>query len=680
MRLSDPVTSVRGVGARRGELLALLDIHTVEDLLWHMPLRYEDRRRVASASELRPGCRTVFRGMIETARIRPAQSGRNRNLYIATLEIAERGAQASPVVARVVLFGGPRSFGAIEEGRGILLYGEPRFEGQGGKTGDVPEFASPEYAVLKNPDDEPPAGWLRIVPVYPTTAGLSRRKLAEIIYGCATSGELIAYDPLPDELVAKRELPTYRDALRWIHAPEDEGAIAAARARLAYQELYLMQRKVAAARSRRSQVRAENFAKLSGGREAANRFLAGLPFPLTPFQMQVAAEVAADLENPEGIPMYRLLQGDVGSGKTVLALYAAALCAGAGCQAAIMAPTSILCAQLYAACERHLAPIGVRCAMLTGGTKAGERKALLASLARGEVDVLVGTHALIEPDVVFSKLALAVVDEQQRFGVEQRDRFQRKGEGVHLLSMSATPIPRTLSLALYGDMETSQLREKPPGRKAVLTRLLSDNHLGELYRFLRERIAAGERCFWVCPLVDAGETEELSSVVDRAGDAEKRLRGALVGRLHGRMTLEEKSRAMVRFARGETPLLVSTTVIEVGVDVPEANIMIVEGASRFGLSQLHQLRGRVGRGGARGVCILLDSAANISKSEGLSIVAKCDDGFAIAEEDLRLRGAGEIAGVRQHGELAFRVARLPEDLPLLEYARADAGAGRERLS
>lgn len=635
-----------------------------------MPLRYEDRRRSLPVSSLSAGSPCVFSGTVESLEVRRARSGRNRNLYIATLDVLDTlGTAGGCAAVRVVLFGGARSFGAIEKGCGILVYGKPSFGYFGKSSSPQPEFVNPDYTIVRGSSPEPPQEWLRLAPIYPTVSGLSRKKLAEIIYNCATSQDLVACDPIPDRIRREMSLPSYRDALSGIHAPESEEEICASRKRLAYQEFYLMQKKMAEIRAARSRVAP---ASLVAGSGLADKLIASLPFSPTGAQKAAMADIASDLAG--SMPMRRLLQGDVGSGKTTVALYALAYAAGAGYQGAVMVPTSILSDQFYSVCEKNLSPLGIKCAHLTGRIQAKSRRVLLDSLSSGDTDVVVGTHALLEDDVEFSSLGLVVIDEQQRFGVEQRERMYGKhGKGgcAHLLSMSATPIPRTLCMALCGDMDTSLLREKPKGRKPVATRLLSDNHIGDLYSFLSGRIASGESCFWVCPLVDSGEGDEPSSVAGRALETEKRLKGVSVGRLHGRMTPDEKAEAIELFAERKTPVLVSTTVIEVGIDVPSANIMIIEGASRFGLSQLHQLRGRVGRGSGRGICILLDTAADIAASEGLKIIAKCDDGFEIAEEDLRLRGAGDFAGVRQHGEMAFKAAMLPQDMELLERARSD---------
>ncbi|MDR3331160.1 MAG: ATP-dependent DNA helicase RecG [Synergistaceae bacterium] len=639
----------------RMKVFAALGLHTISDMLFYMPLRYEDRRRTAPIGDLVPGVKVTVKGTVSSFHVRKSAS---RNLFVATLDVEDESSSAS-----VVLFGGYRSFYSIRDGAGIIMYGMPL------QKGGVLEFQNPDYVILRHGAEEAPPDFGRILPVYPTTKGLPRRVLANLIFSCVTSPNLSIDDPIPADMLKKRSLSGLRDALRGVHAPSDQDEINNSRVRLAYGELFEMQRKIFLAREARDRIVAK---PIQQDAVSAGRFTSSLPFELTASQLQAMDEICRDMAVRR--PMHRLLQGDVGSGKTVVALAAASACACAGFQSAILAPTTILSSQFYGEAVKYLSPLGFKCAELTGGTGAKDRGGLLDGLAGGEIDVLVGTHAMLEDDVSFKSLGLVVIDEQHRFGVAQRDMIYGKSVGAHVLLMSATPIPRTLCMALYGDIDSSAIRGKPSSRKPVVTRVLSDNHMDELYKFISSRVKLRERCYWVCPLIgeDDGDSVGDSSVMARTADMEKKIPGVSVAKLYGSMTPAEKVSVMERFSSGDAGILVSTTVIEVGVDVRDACVIVVESASSFGLSQLHQLRGRVGRGSRAGFCILLDSAANISGNRRLEVLTKCDDGYVIAEEDLRLRGAGEIAGVRQHGAVSLKIASLPEDLNLLEMAREDA--------
>jgi ATP-dependent DNA helicase RecG len=468
----------------------------------------------------------------------------------------------------------------------------------------------------------------------------------------------------------KYSFPTLKDAFRGIHAPTSFEEVRRARDRLAYQEFFDARRRVARLRASRSLAHA---VPMASGERLAERFEGSLPFVLTDSQKNAIGEIARDLDSL--VPMNRLLVGDVGSGKTAVAAACVARCVGAGCQAAVLVPTTILSSQFARACTDWLAPLGVRTAELTRDIARSARDELLWRARDGEVDVIIGAHSLLSDGVRFKSLGLLVIDEQQRFGVIQRERIVSANRGAHVLMMSATPIPRTLRMALYGDVDYTEMRARPGGGR-IKTRVMSDNHIGELYRFLAERISRGrDRCYWVCPAIgdeSSASGARSSSVAWRSADIERKIPHIPVGRLSGVMPPEEKHAIMRRFAEGPPGILVSTTVIEVGVDVRGANIIVIESASSYGLSQLHQMRGRVGRGERDGICILLDSAANIRANERLSVLIDCDDGFKIAEEDLRIRGAGEIAGVRQHGDENFWIADIVRDRELMEAAAADA--------
>ncbi len=509
-------------------------------------------------------------------------------------------------------------------------------------------------------------------PVYPLTEGLSGKVLGKAIRGALEKVPVMP-EWLDPAYQKQRGWPPFADAIKKAHAPVHEDDLAPTtpeRQRLAYDELLANQ---LALMLIRRQMRAANKGRvLQGDGRLKAKALAALQFTLTEAQVQAVGEIEADMASPAR--MLRLLQGDVGSGKTVVAFLALLAAVEAGAQGALMAPTEILARQHRTALEPLAAAAGVRMAILTGREKGAPREALLAALAAGEIDILVGTHALFSDDVAFKDLGLVVVDEQHRFGVHQRMTLQGKGEHVtDVLVMTATPIPRTLALTAYGDMDVSRLYGRPPGRQPVDTRVLPAERLGDVVERLRTAIAKGARAYWVCPLVEESEKIDLAAAEERAKELQATL-GPMVGLVHGRMKPAERDAAMAKFKTGELQVLVATTVIEVGVDVPEATIMVVEHAERFGLAQLHQLRGRVGRGSGKSSCLLVyvPPIGETAKAR-LAVLRDTDDGFVIAEEDLKLRGPGELLGTRQSGQLEFRMADIAVHGDLLAAARDDAG-------
>ena len=544
-------------------------------------------------------------------------------------------------------------------------------------TGKVERFnsevqiAHPDYILPMEKADEIPLS----EPVYPATQGLTSRQIRKLAQGAlALAPELPEWQE-PNWLAARR-WAGWRPALEALHAPTNEADLtpdASVRQRLAYDELFAHQ--LALARRRRAR-QITPAARIAPG-EASARLLAALPFALTGAQEQAVAEIRADLTSGE--QMGRLLQGDVGSGKTAVAALALADAASSGFQAALMAPTEILARQHYDKLSPLLDQAGVTSLLLTGRDTPAERRGKLAALASGEAQVAIGTHALFQDAVQFHRLALAVIDEQHRFGVRERQRLQAKGDpalgGVHLLTMSATPIPRTLELTQYGELEVSRLMEKPPGRTPVTTAVLPLARIGEVAKRLKAAVEAGAQAYWICPLVAESEAIDLAAAEDRAEDLRKLL-GTEVGLAHGQMPGAQREAVMAEFAAGRLPVLVATTVVEVGVDVPNASIMVIEHADRFGLAQLHQLRGRVGRGAKASSCILLyggeDGALGETAKERLETLRRTEDGFVIAEEDFRLRGGGDPLGLKQSGFPAYRFADPIRHRSLLLAAADDA--------
>ncbi|WP_137390828.1 ATP-dependent DNA helicase RecG [Rhodoligotrophos defluvii] len=647
---------VRGTGTDRGGSRAPL---RVLDLIWHLPTGLIDR-------SLRPKLAGLPRSGIVTVDVvigRHRPSGNRRAPY--RVECHDDTGSLS-----LVFFHAHADYlrRMLPEGERRLISG--RIEWFSGS----PQIAHPDYILTA----EEMAALPLLEPVYPLTAGLAPKVLRKAI-----TSALDTLPHLPEwqdpALLAQRRWPSFTSALRAVHEParpEELQADSPARARLAYDELLANQ--LALSLVRRQLKRAKGRVTAGDGR-IRDRIMAALPYSLTGAQRMALAEIAGDMGS--GDRMLRLLQGDVGSGKTVVALLALAAAAEAGLQGALVAPTEILARQHLETIEPLAQAAGLRIAVLTGRESASTRKPLLEAMAMGAVDLVVGTHALFQDDVVFRDLGLVVIDEQHRFGVHQRLALQAKAGGkADMLVMSATPIPRTLSLTLYGDMDISRLTEKPAGRQPIDTRVTSIERMDEVIEGLRRAFSNGARAYWVCPLVEEAE----DGADDRAA-AEARYRAleqafpGRVGLLHGRMKAAEKDMVMARFKAGELSLLVATTVIEVGVNVPEATIMVVENAERFGLAQLHQLRGRVGRGAGHSTCLLLyQPPLSGTASARLKIMRQTEDGFLIAEEDLRLRGAGEVLGTRQSGLPSFRVADIEQQGELLAIARKDAALVLEK--
>ncbi|HET6999285.1 MAG TPA: ATP-dependent DNA helicase RecG [Solirubrobacterales bacterium] len=643
------IQALEGVGPKLAEAAAEAGIQTIGDVLLRFPHRHRDRT-VRLLADLEPGEQATVLVDVLGARPRPFRKGR---ISITSVKVGDESGHV-----RATWFNQPWVANKLDLGARLLLTGKRDNRG----------FAVNEWELVAAGGEDP--GPASFVPIHPATEALKAQRIrdwAEQSVGWASN----AIEGLPAELRARRHLAGVGDAIRAAHFPDSPEDAEQARERIRFEELFLYQAVLAT--RKRSHRTARPAPRLGRPGEPVGRWIDSLPFEPTGDQLAAFDEIDADLDSGE--PMQRLLMGEVGSGKTVVAVYSMLRALEAGFQAALMAPTETLAEQHAITLGRLLATEATPFALLTGATPAPVRRRALNQLASGELGLIVGTHALIEPTVEFARLGLCVVDEQHRFGVEQRRALDSKGvEGMapHVLHMTATPIPRTLSLTAYGDLDTTALHELPAGRQPVETWLVEEDRRAAAYDFLRERLREGRQAFVVCPLVEQsekvqGKAAEVEAERLRAGE----LREFEVGVLHGQMPSAAKAEAMRAFAAGETDVLVATTVIEVGIDVANATVIVIEGAERFGVSQLHQLRGRVGRGEHASQCLLFAAEAGGLARRRLQAVAKESDGFKLAEVDLSLRGEGEILGTRQHGLPRFAVAELPEDTPTLIAAREE---------
>ncbi len=645
-----PVTSLPGVGPRFAKLFERLTGPAVVDLLWHLPSDIIDRRFTPKVADAPAGVIATITVTVDAHE--PPRSKRqpyrvrcrDETGFLHLVFFHAKG----DYLARLLPVGATR-----------VVSGKVEYFNNQVQITHPDHIAAPEDAAKLKP----------IEPVYPLTAGLSLRIVQKAVDAALARAPQVP-DWLDPEFAARRRWPSWHDAVRAAHAPqraEDLLPNTPPRERLAFDELLSNQLALALVRQHQKKLPGRALGATGALRK---KLIASLPFALTQGQRDAIAEITADMAEPAR--MLRLLQGDVGSGKTVVALAAMMDAVEAGAQAALMAPTEILARQHFATLTELAAQSGVEIALLTGREKGRAREQILARLADGTVGILVGTHALVEEDVVFKDLALAVIDEQHRFGVEQRVALAAKGRAVDILVMTATPIPRTLMLTSYGDLDASRLTEKPAGRRPVTTRTLPATRLDEVVEGVRRALEGGAKVFWICPLVEESEQVDLQAAVERYAQLQK-IFGARAGLVHGRMKGAERDKAMAAFAEGAVDLLVATTVVEVGVDVPAATVMVIEHAERFGLAQLHQLRGRIGRGDKPSTCLLVYAPPlSATARQRLSILRETEDGFRIAEEDLRLRGAGEMLGTRQSGLPQMRLADLAAHAELLEAARDDA--------
>jgi ATP-dependent DNA helicase RecG len=656
--LDAPITKLRGAGPKLSAAAAEMGIASLGDLLRHLPHGYRDRAEPIRLADLRLGEEATVEVEVASAKLRPT---RRRRLTILEAQVSDDSSKV-----KAVWFNRAWLADRLQPGTRLLLHGKLEKRG----------FTVSEHEFL---DSAGEAGihTTGIVPVHPASERVRPQRIREWVWQALPLARH-AVEPIPGRLRSGLPMAGATDCLTASHFPSDEHAAEAARERLAFEELFLYQAALVTRRGRR--VSGDRGIELPEGGARVEAWLGSLPFELTGDQRRAIEEIDEDLGHAQ--PMQRLLMGEVGSGKTVCALYSMLRAIESGHQAALMAPTETLAEQHFRTLETLLAAEPVPATLLTSATPQARRRELLDSLAAGQPQLVVGTHALIEEAVEFSSLAVAVVDEQHRFGVRQRSALDAKGPGSrlpHVLHMTATPIPRTLSLTAYGDLDTTALKELPAGRQPITTRVVDEESRPAAYEFIRARLREGRQAFVVCPLVADSE-----AVQAKAAEAEAKrlaatdLRDFRVALLHGQMSSEQKAGAMDAFASGVADVLVATTVVEVGIDVPNATVMLVEGAERFGLSQLHQLRGRVGRGEHASFCILFGDPESDAARARLDAIAQQGDGFALAEVDLSIRGEGEILGTRQHGLPRFRAATLPEDTTLLLEARRRVLELRER--
>jgi ATP-dependent DNA helicase RecG len=659
-----PVTQLKGVGARNAEKLVKLTIETVQDLLFHLPLRYQDRTRIQPIGALRRGDQVVIEGEVDLAEVK---FGRRRSLLVRISD------GTGGIILRFFYFSNAQRQ-ALARGVRLRCYGEVR------NGPNSLEMVHPEYQRV-NPH-EPLAVEEALTPIYPTTEGVHQLTLRGLMQQALA---LLEQEPrglrelLPERLLGRFRLQSLAQAVSYLHRPPPDadqqqllGGTHPAQQRLTFEELLAHQISLRKLRIQHQRIRATALPVESALKQ---QLLTRIPFELTAAQQRVVGEIERDLAQPR--PMQRLVQGDVGAGKTIVSALAALQAIAAGSQVALMAPTELLAEQHLRSFCQWLEPLEVRIAWLTGRMKGKAREQTLAEIAGGNAQLAVGTHALFQEDVVFDDLGLVIIDEQHRFGVHQRlalrEKGSRRGHAPHQLIMTATPIPRTLAMTAYADLDLSVIDQLPPGRKPVTTAVISDQRRDEVVARVSAACAVGRQAYWVCTLIEESEALQCQA----AEESERLLAEALpelrVGLVHGRVKADEKERIMARFKAGELDLLVATTVIEVGVDVPNASLMIIENAERLGLAQLHQLRGRVGRGTAESHCVLMYHAPlSANAKERLAILRESSDGFLIAQKDLEMRGPGEVLGTRQTGEMQLRIADLVRDRGLLDEVREAA--------
>lgn len=651
--LEKSVRYIKGIGPKRGALLKELGIENVRDLLFYFPRRYEDRTHFVPLNQAVVGDFVVIKGRVIAKGVRPT-----RSIKIFELVIDDKTARL-----RCIFFNQAYLDSVFKIDDQVIVAGKLELYKR------HLQINSPEYEIVNEKEEAIHVG--RIVPVYPLTQGLPARSFRAIMHDVTTQYALSIEESLPKQIIDKYNFPARGEALSIIHNPEDMDSLARARNRIIFEEFFLFEVEIAKRIKKRRTNR--EHAIFRHENHLIDSFKKLLPFELTCSQKKVLNEILHDFSL--GFPMNRLLQGEVGSGKTIVAFFALWVAVESCYQGALLVPTEILAEQQYSAIQSFVKNRTIKCALLTGGLKSQERKDILQSISNGEVDVVIGTHALIQKDVQFKKLGLIVIDEQHKFGVRQRAHLRIQKEKPHCLVMTATPIPRTLGLTVYGDLEISTLKELPFGQRRVKTFWITKKKESDVFSFVKERLKKKEQAFIVFPLVEETEKSDLkAATVEFKRLKEKVFQEFHIGLIHGKMDKEKKQKVMNQFRCGDIHLLVSTTVVEVGIDNPNASIIIIEDAERFGLSQLHQMRGRVGRNKNEAYCFLFGEPTTETGKRRLRLMTKTNDGFKIAEEDLYLRGPGEFLGTRQSGLPQFKMAEILRDKEILQTAKNDAFA------
>ncbi len=641
---------LKGIGDAKAKQLLRLGVFTVWDLLTYFPVRFEDRSKVSKIFDLNHDTYASVNGIVVTP---VSEHYVRKGLTYYKVQIRD-----DTGIATCIFFNNKYIKNYLRKGYEYTFYGKINIRG------NTREILSPEFELSSQSQCTK-----CIVPIYPLTSGISQKFLRSAIADAYKNYQKYFRDTIPSEILKEHSLCSIEFAIKNIHFPKDTSALEIAKKRLVFEEFFILQ---------------TSLRKMKAGTKKANGitflntdtapFLSSLPFTLTSAQKTVTDEIMRDFSS--GSVMNRLVQGDVGSGKTIIAAISIYICVKNGYQSAMMAPTEVLARQHYNDLSPLLESFGIKCALLTGSTTAKNKKDIYEKLQNGEIDAVFGTHALITDKVEFKSLALAVTDEQHRFGVRQRMQLSGKGTSVHTLVMTATPIPRTLALIVYGDMDISVINELPPGRQKIDTYCVGENMRERINAFIRKEIDKGNRAYIVCPAVEESETTDMKSAEEHYERLSKLVFPDIsMGIVHGKMKAKDKEAAMNDFILGNTKILVSTTVIEVGVNVPEATLMVIENAERFGLSQLHQLRGRVGRGKEKSFCVLFCASFTDEIKERMNIMANSNDGFKISETDLKLRGPGDFFGTRQHGELRFKIADLANDFSVLKAS----GIAAEKL-
>lgn len=649
-KLKQDIQYIKGVGPKKAYLLKRLNINTIEDMIWHIPRDYEDRGNIKKIASLRLGEKVTFYGKIlgEGNVSKP-----RKNLSIIKFNVKDETG-----TIEVVFFNKIYLKKVLTSGQRVMINGEIK------KSFKGLQVVNP---IIEKIDIDEEQGKQGIVPIYPSTEGLSQKELVSIQKRVFKIVNESMVEYLPDEIIKRYRLCNIQFALHNIHFPSSVQALKIAKYRLVFEEFLLLQ--LGLFKIKKGIVHDKKGIALKNNK-GIKEFIGKLPFKLTEAQEKVFGEISLDLE--KDVPMNRLVQGDVGSGKTIVAIISLLKAVINGYQGAFMAPTEILAEQHYLSLTELFEPLGVKVGLLVGSLSKKEKDRVLNEIESGEINIVVGTHALIQEGVNFYNLALVITDEQHRFGVRQRATLASKGENPHVLVMTATPIPRTLALILYGDLDISIIDHLPPGRKAIKTYSRNSDKRDHIYNFVKKELDKGRQAYVVCPLVEESEVIEAQSATEIAYElSEDLLKGYRVGLLHGKMLPREKEEIMGSFKNGDIDVLVSTTVIEVGVNVPNATIMIVENAERFGLAQLHQLRGRVGRGNYQSYCILINNSKSEISKERMDIMEKTTDGFIISEKDLELRGPGEFFGTRQHGLPELKVANLFRHISVLKTVQKE---------